>query len=58
MQMSLVRYSSRNDDSLLKSFGPHTIELTSQDSGDIEIGIVVAVPRILGEIKTYGEILA
>lgn len=55
--MSIMRYSSRNEDSLLKSFGPHTIELTSQGIVDIEVEIVVADPRICGEIETYGEVL-
>jgi hypothetical protein len=56
--MSIVRYSSRNEDSLLKSFGPYTIELTSQGIVDIELEIMVAAPRILGDIETYGEVLA
>lgn len=56
--MSIVRYSSGNEDSLLKSFGPHNIELTSQGIVDVEFEIMVAAPKILGEIETYGEVLA
>lgn len=57
--MSIMKYSSRNEDSLLKSFGPHVIEITSQKMTDFEPGImVVSTPRIFGVIETYGEVLA
>jgi hypothetical protein len=57
--MSIMKYSSRNEDSLLKSFGPHVIEITSQKITDFEPGImVVSTPRIFGVIETYGEVLA
>lgn len=57
--MSIVQYSSRNEDSLLRSLGPHLTAITSQDIEQFEPEItVVGTQRIIGTIETYGEVIS
>jgi hypothetical protein len=57
--MSIQKYSSRNEDSLLKSLGPHLTAITSHEIEKFEQEItVVGTHRIVGTIEIYGEVTA
>ncbi len=47
-------YSSMNEDSLLKSFGPglHLMEITAQDINIFEPNVVVVTPKIFGVVES------
>lgn len=55
--MRIKKYSSRNEDSLLKSMGPHIIANTCRPIGESILNEVeVGTPEIKGKMELYGEI--
>jgi hypothetical protein len=51
-------YSSRNEDSLLQSLGPHRLTITARDIKNFKPeAMVVSIPRIFGVLETYGEVI-
>jgi len=56
--MSPLMYSSRNEDSLLQSLGPHRLTITARDIKNFKPeAMVVSIPRILGYLRLMGRSL-
>lgn len=57
--MSKLVYSSRIEDSLLKSLGPYSITITARCTKDFEPEIImVSIPKIFGSSEIYGEVIS